>query len=202
MSEHNQKDHFYIIGGTRYRLEPLSWQQNKWLAEYIFKEIDLERLDFATIWDLFRAQGPLIMAISLIPDGETRADHSRHAFEDISLRADDFAAELTGGEVAAFAPHFFAYCRPEQLAMLMPGKALVQQMEKARQGEAVAPSGVPGETTLSGASSPSAAVMSPSSTASSPDGGLLTPSPISGAASSGRPSTAPSSAGSASSFPG
>lgn len=190
----------YEIGGARYRLEPLSWQQNKWLAEHIFKEIDLERLDFATMWDLFREQGPLIMAISLIPEGETRAEHSRQAFDAISLRADEFAAELTGGEVATFAPHFFACCRPEQLAMLMPGKTLVQQM--ARAASEAARSAAPGETMSSGASSPSAAAMSPSSMPSSPDGGRLILTPISGAASSEKPSTAPSSDGSGSSSPG
>lgn len=197
----DQMDKIYQIGEARYRLEPLSWQQNKWLAEHIFKNIDLERLDFATIWDLFRAQGPLIMAISLIQDGSTRAEHSRRPFQSISLQAEQFAAELTGAEVAAFAPHFFQCCRPDQLAMLIPGKTLQRQFLAQSRAEA-GPSPAPGGNGSSAASSRSVEETLAEFLSSSPDGGPPTPSPTSGDASSERPSTAPSLAGSASSSPG
>lgn len=193
--------HEYVIGGGSYRLEPLSWQQNKWLADHVFKEIDLERLDFATIWDLFRAQGPLIMAISLVDVGMTRAEHSRRTWQSVSLQAEAFAAELTGAEVAAFAPHFFQCCRPDQLAILIPGKALQRQLAAVRP-DVDAPSPAPGADGSSGASSPSAEEMSPSSASSSPTGDRPTPSPISVAVSSGNGSTAPFLAGSGSSSPG
>ena len=190
-----QESKTYTIGESTYRLEPLSWQQNKWLAEHIFKNIDLDRLDFATIWDLFRTQGPLIMAISLIQDGSTRAEHSRRPFQSISLRADQFAAELTGAEVAAFAPHFFQCCRPDQLAMLIPGKTLQRQF-LAASAEAV-PSPAPGGNGSSGASSRSVEETLVEFLSSSPDGDPPTASPTSGDASSAKPSTAPSSVGSA-----
>lgn len=183
------------IGGANYRLEPLSWKQNKWLAEHIFKQIDLEQLDFATIWDLFREQGPLIMAITLVQEGQSRSEHARQSFESISLQAEQFAAELTGAEVAAFAPHFFHCCRPEQLAMMIPGKTLQRQFAGARSAEG-APSPAPGDSGSSAASSPSAAATLPRSTPSLPNGGPVNPSPISGAASNERPSTAPSLVGS------
>lgn len=184
----------FEIEGNEYRLEPLSWQQNKWLAEHVFKDIDLEQLDFATMWDLFRAQGPLIMAISLIDVGMTRAEHSRRSFTDIQGQAEYFAATCTGAEVAAFAPHFFQSCRPDQLAMLIPGKALQRQLAAAQQA-APSPSPAPGEDGSSGVSSPSAAATSPSSPSSSANGDHGSPSLISVDASSGSMSTTPSSVG-------
>lgn len=191
----------YAIGEARYRMEPLSWQQNKWLAEHVFKSIDLERLDFATIWDLFREQGPLIMAICLIDVGLSRTEHSRRTWQSISSQADTFAAELSGAEVAAFAPHFFHCCRPEQLAMLMPGKTLQRQFAAATSATA-APSPAPGGNGSSEVSSRSVEETLVEFLSSSPDGGRPTASPTSGDASSERPSTAPSLAGSASSSPG
>lgn len=191
----DQTDKIYTIGEGRYRMEPLSWQQNKWLADHVFRGIDMERLDFATVWDLFREKGPLIMAISLVDIALSRAEHSRRSFQSISSQADTFAAELSGAEVAEFAPHFFQQCRPDQLAMLIPGKALQRQFDAARNAEA-APSPAPGGNGSSGVSSASPAAMSPSSPSSWPNGALVNPSPISGDASSETPSTAPSLAGS------
>lgn len=188
----------FTIMGNKYRLEPLSWQQNKWLADHVFQDIDLARLDYATIWDLFRAKGPTIMAISLIPIGKTRGQHSMQSFDEIVGQATYFAVECTGAEVAEFAPHFFQSCRPEQLAMLMPGKTLqAQALEAARRHDAAKPSAAPGETMSTAASSPSVAATSPESPTSSPDGVQPIASPISGDASSGSVSTAPSLAGSA-----
>ncbi|MDH5738728.1 MAG: hypothetical protein OEY77_00215 [Nitrospira sp.] len=185
----------YTINGVAYRLEPPSWQQNKWLAEHIFKTIDLELLDFATIWDLFREKGPLIMAISLLPDGVTRADHSRQPWATIYARSEEFAAELTGAEVAVFAPHFFQFCQREHLAMLIPGKTLVKQFDQTPSAGGV-PSRAPGEAGSSTLLSPSAAGMSPSSAPSSQNGGHTTQTPISGDALSANSLTGPSSVGS------
>lgn len=195
------QDRQYEIAGKSYRLEPLSWQQNKWLADHVFRDIDLERLDFATIWDVFREQGPLIMAISLVDVGLTRAEHSRRAFAEIQAQAEEFAATCTGAEVAAFAPHFFQCCRPDQLAMLIPGKALQRQFDAARSAEA-APSLAPGGNGSSAAWSASAEATSPSSAPFYPNGGLVNPSPISGDASSETASIAPSWVGSGSNSPG
>lgn len=198
MDEQNGSS-LYTVGGHDYRLEPLSWQQNKWLADHVFQDIDLQRLDYATIWDLFREKGPLIMAISLIANGMSRTTHSKQAFTTISSQAERFAAELTGGEVAQFAPHFFQCCRPDQLVMLMPGKSLVEaarkkQAEEAAQAEAEKSSAAPGATTSSGVSSPSAEATLPSSPSSSVNGDHASPSPISVAASNGSTLITPSSA--------
>lgn len=185
----NEINRSYQIGGAIYRLEPLSWQQNKWLGEHVFKDVDLERLDFAAIWDLFREKGPLIMSISLVDVGMSRADHSRRSFQSISLQAEQFAAELTGAEVAAFAPHFFQCCRPDQLAMLIPGKALQRQF-LAQPSAAAAPSPAPGGNGSSAASSPSVEETLAEFLSFSPDGDPPTASPTSGDVSSERPSTA------------
>lgn len=190
----------YLIGGGAYRLEPLSWQQNKWLADHIFKDIDMQRLDYATVHDLLREKGPLFMAICLIDigSGHSRAEHSRLSFKVIQDRAELFAGELTGGEVALFGPHFFRYCRPDQMAMLIPGKVLqaeFQKLAEAAQSEAP-PSPAPGGSGSSGASSRSVEETLHELLSSSPSGGQPSPIPISSAASSETPSTAPSLAGS------
>lgn len=187
----------YQIGGGEYRLEPLSWQQNKWLADHIFKDIDMQRLDYATVHDLLREKGPLFMAISLIDVAHTRAEHSRLSFKAIQERAELFAGELTGGEVALFGPHFFRFCRPDQMAMLIPGKVLQAEFQKLAEAAAEAqPSPAPGGSGSSGASSRSVEETLREFLRSSPSGGHPSPSPISGDVSSAMPSTAPSLAGS------
>lgn len=187
----------YQIAGGEYRLEPLSWQQNKWLADHIFKDIDMQRLDYATVHDLLREKGPLFMAICLIDAGHTRGFHSRLSFKVIQERAELFAGELTGGEVALFGPHFFRFCRPDQMAMLIPGKVLQAEFQKlAEAAVEEPPSPVPGGSGSSGVSSRSVEETLREFLSSSPSGGQPSPSPISGAVSSAPPLTAPSLAGS------
>lgn len=213
MSEHNvnrsnqtdqkdkmdQTDLTYTIGDGRYRLEPLSWQQNKWLAEHIFRDIDMQRLDYATVHDLLREKAPLFMAICLIDIGMSRSEHSRLSWKSISERAEMFAAELTGEEVVRFGPHFFYVCRASmaQTAMLLPGRIMQQQMEAAAAEMATQPP-APGAAGSNTVSSPSAEEMSPRSQPSSPSGGQPTASPTSSDVSNGIPSIEPSSVGSGS----
>lgn len=187
----------YRIGDNTYRLEELSWRQIKWLSDHVFKSLQLHRLDYAAVHDLLREDGPLFMAICLIAEGQTRRDHALLPFSAIQARADEFAGALTGGEVARFGPHFFRLCRPDQLAMLIPGATLQRLL-----ADELSPSPSHLETGSSAVSSPSAAAMSPSSPASSPSGDRLIPLPTSGGVLSGTGSTAPSSDGSASSSPG
>ena len=188
----------YQIGGCAYLLtEQLSYQQGKWLGQYVLNGIDLHRLDYATLHDVIRDKGPLAMAICLIDVGMTRTEHSRLSWQAISLRAELFAAELSMEEVLQFAGPFFRLCRPASMAMLMPGRVLLELM-----AELPAPSPAPGETGSSGASSRSVEETLHDLLSSSPNGDRPSPSPISGDASSERSSTAPSLAGSASSFPG
>ncbi len=188
----------YLIGGVNYRMpDGLSWQQNKWLGEHIFQGVDLNRLDYGTIHDLLRDKGPLLMAICLVEDGKTRAEHSRLPWSTISQRADMFAAELSGGEVAAFGPHFFLSCQPDSMVMLMPGRQMQAEFEAL--AKRLQSAGTNGSST---ASSPSVTAISPSSAPSLLSGDQLNLSPISSAASSDRPSTEPSLAGAASKCPG
>lgn len=197
--EIDQTDHrIYRIGGTSYCMpEGLSWQQNKWLGEQIFTGIDLQQLDYGTIHDLLREKGPLLMAICLVEEGQTRAQHSRLPWSTISQRAEHFAAELSGQEVAVFGPHFFQSCQPASMVMLMPGRQM--QAEFAALAKRLAADGSTGSSTVS---SPSATATSPSSAPSSPSGDQPSQSPISSDASSDRLSTGPSLGGAASSSPG
>ncbi len=188
----------YLIGGVCYQMpEGLSWQQNKWLGDHIFKDVDLNRLDYGTIHDLLRDKGPLLMAICLVEDGKTRAKHSRLSWQTISQRADMFAAELSGGEVAAFGPHFFQSCQPASMVMLMPGRQMQAEFEALAKRLAAA-----GSNGSSIVSSLSATETSPSSAPSLLSGAQPSLIPISSAASSDRPSTEPSLAGAASNCPG
>lgn len=127
----------YLIGGQRYRLEPLSWQQQQWLGESVFKDADVAAVDYGAIHDIGRAQGPLFMAICLIRDGQTRKEKSLLPWREILALAEEFRGELTGMEVASFCTHFFFFCRPNQLAMLMPGRIMQNLfLEEARRAEA------------------------------------------------------------------
>lgn len=194
----DRADLTYMIGGNEYRLEPLSWQQHKWLADHIFAGIDMHRLDYPTIHDLLREKGPLFMAICLIGVGLTRAEHSRQPWPTITKHADQFAAEVTGAEVAAFGMDFFRSClgSPGTMAMLNTGKAMQEVFEELRLSHA------PGATGSSEASSVSAGETSPSSPPFLANGGQPNQTPISGDVSSVKPSIAPSLAGAGSSSHG
>lgn len=196
MDQENRRQ--YVIGGTTYRMpDGLSWQQNKWLGEHIFAGVDLNQLDYGTIHDLLRDKGPLLMAICLVEEGKTRAEHSRLSWQTISQRAEQFAAELSGQEVALFGPHFFQSCQPASMVMLMPGRQMQAEFEAlAKQFRAA---GSDGSSTVS---SRSATETSPSSAASLPSGDQPSLIPISSGASSGKSSTEPSLAGLVSSCPG
>jgi len=167
-TEH-QIEKTYEIGGVSYRLEPLSWQQNKWLGEHVFNDIDMQALDYAAVHDLLREKGPLFMAICLLPEGQDRLSHSSQPFSAIQARAQAFAGQLTGGEVALFGPHFFYSNRPDQMAMLVSGRVFQNHLE------ALARLAAPGVNGSSGVSSPSPEATSPSSEPSAPGSGLLTP---------------------------
>lgn len=176
----------YQIGGVTYRLEPLSWQQTKWLGEHIFNGVDMQALEYSVIHDLLREKGPLFMAICLLPAGTDRKTHSMQPFRAIEARALEFAGELSGGEVALFGPHFFRSSRPDHLAMLVEGKVFQRKVDELLQSRA------PGASGSSAASSPSPMAISPSSDPSSPSSGLVIPSPISSDGSSGDSATSPS----------
>lgn len=172
MEQETQTAVTYQIGGVRYRLEPLSWQQNKWLGEHIFGGIDMQALDYGAVHDLLRDKGPLFMAICLVAEGEDRKQHSSQPFTAIQARAQAFAGELTGGEVAQFGPHFFRSNPPSQMAMLVSGRVLQRQLDQLAQSLA------PGANGSSAVSSPSPAATSPSSEPSAPSSGPRSPIPI------------------------
>lgn len=186
MNQTDQMDRTYQVAGVTYRLEPLSWQQNKWLGEHIFNGIDMAALDYSVIHDVLREKGPLFMAICLLAEGQSRAQQAQQPFAAIQTLARSFAGELTGGEVGLFGPHFFRFCRPDQLAMLVPGRVLQAAFATLAPSDA---NGVSGSSTVS-SSSPTA--ISPSSTPSSPDGDPLSLNRSFSEASSAAPLTAPS----------
>lgn len=150
----------YTIGSTTYRLEPQSWRQAKWLGESIFKDRDIQTIDYAAIHDCGREQAPLFMAIALLAEGQTRAEQSSRTWPEIQALAREMEPHLTGWEVARFCTHFFYLCRPDQMVMLMPGRMMQDALIKA------ASSAAPGDSGLSAVSSSSQTGTSPSLTLS------------------------------------
>jgi len=195
----------YQIGGITYRLEPLSWQQHQWLAEQVFRDVDVRTIDYGAIHDIGRRVGPLFMAICLLAEGQTRKQKSQQDFAAIRQLADEFRGELDGQEVAIFCTHFFFFCRPGQMTMLVPGRVL-QELFLQAASEAATPVGgsspAPGGNGSNLASSSSATETAPWSSASGATGDQLTPSRISAAVLSDVPLITPSSDGVASSCPG
>jgi hypothetical protein len=176
----------YQLGGHTYRLESQSWKQCKWLGDKVFRDRDVRTIDYGAIHDCGRESGPLFMAITLLADGQTRADKSRMTWEQIEALSFEFEGALTGWEVARFCTHFFYFCRPEQMVMLIPGKVLQEEFVK------LASSLAPGANGSTEASSPLPMETSSSKKRSAKPSGLVNPTPISGAALNDKPSTAPS----------
>lgn len=198
MSEQTGTDPSYVIAGVNYSLVPaLGYQQCQWLGEHVLNGIDLQRLDPAILHDVIRTKGPLAMAICLLADGVTRAQHATLSWDAITARAREFAAELSPEEVLSFSVPFFLRLQPASVAVMIPGNTL-----KTLWDEANGPSPAPSATGSSTASSPSVEETLHELLTSSPSGDRPSPSPISGDASSERPSIEPSLAGSVSSFPG
>lgn len=176
----------YDIGGVIYRLEPQSWKQAKWLGDTIFKDRDVQTIDYATIHDCGRAQAPLLMAIALLAEGQTREQKSKLPWSAIEALAQEFEAHLTGWEVARFCTHFFYLCRPDQMVMLLSGRRMQDELQK------LAAAAVPGESGSSEPSSSSPTETSLSSTSSAPNLDPLIRIRSSGEDLNGAPLTTPS----------
>lgn len=183
----------YQIGGQRYRLEPLSWQQQQWLGEYVFKDADIAAIDYGAIHDFGRKCGPLFMAICLIREDQTRKQKSLLPMRDILTLAEEFRGELSGMEVASFCTNFFFFCPPGQMAMLMPGRAMQRLfVEVATQSETAAGLAAPGGNGSSTVSSPSPTGILLSSGLSDPSSDQPSPIRISGDGLSISPPSEPS----------
>lgn len=186
----------YVIGGMTYRLEPPSWKQAKWLGGTIFKDRDIRTIDYGTIHDCGRADGPLFMAITLLAEGQTREQKSRLPWSAIEALAQDFEAQLSGWEVATFCTHFFYACRPDQMVMLVPGKMLQEELLK------LAASPAPGPTGSNAPSSVSPMATSPNLSGSAPSSDPLIQIRSSNAVLNDGPSIAPSLVSAGSNSPG
>lgn len=171
----------YDIGGVTYRLEAQSWKQCKWLGDAIFKGRDVRSIDYGVIHDCGRELGPLFMAIALLPANQSRMEKSRMAWSEIEALAQEFEAWLTSWEVARFCTHFFYYCRPEQMVMLIPGKVMQEEFQK------IALSLSPSENGPSAQLSPLPMATLPSETLSPTDTGRKKAKDTSSVALSGKP---------------
>jgi hypothetical protein len=180
-----------MIDNKAYTLEPLLWQQCKWLGAHIFTGMDLTAIDYPAIHDICRDRGPLFMAICLSAAGETSKDLARKTWAEIQARAQEFSWTVTGEEVAMFSMRFFLCNPPKQLVMLLTG----QQLRHAWEASERAPSPSPTANGSSAALSPLATETLPGSERSSPSGDPLIQIRSSSDASNGALSTTPSLAG-------
>ena len=99
----------YCIGDQRYRLEPASYRQHRWLAEGPLKGVDLsEGLSHVAMLTLLTDHAPEILGIVLIAEGQTREEKVRAGLSAARALAEQIDCTLTPEEVRPIAEDFFA----------------------------------------------------------------------------------------------
>lgn len=98
----------YLIGEQRYRLEPASYRQHRWLAEGPLKGVDFsDGLSHVEIQSLLTDHAPEILGIVLIPEGQTREEKVRAGLPAARALAERIECTLTPEEVRPIAEDFF-----------------------------------------------------------------------------------------------
>lgn len=98
----------YAIGGKTFTQEPLVWGQEIWLRDLVFGGQGLRRLDHAAIIDLLKTKGPMLLAVLLIEEGQTRAQKVEGGGEGVRRLADWFMANTASVAVMEPVTDFFA----------------------------------------------------------------------------------------------
>ncbi len=101
------KQKSYEIGGRRFYQTELSWQQEKWLADHVFTGKALGAMEHHEVMDLVRSRGPLMLAILLIEDGQTRVQKAQAGWAGVEQLAAFLAGECTAINVALYVLDFF-----------------------------------------------------------------------------------------------
>lgn len=183
----------YTFDGSQYRMERLSFQQAQWMGEHVLRDVDLGELDELHVHELLRTRGHLLLAIALIPVGQTRRQKAEQPWSAIAELARVIASCPVEDLRAAGRDFFFSHPLASLIGML--SGAQIRALREQALASAIA-SGSPN------ASSSSATETLPSSDGSSPSGDQTSALPISSDGPSIAPSNEPSWASSASSCPG
>lgn len=117
----------FDIAGIRYRIEPLSWAQLEWLGDTVFRDVDMTALDDVTLQQLLAREGPRLMALTVLADGQSRAEKGKAGRQAAEALTDDFAAEMTPDIVMRFATYFFALNPPAQWWPILAKRARREQ---------------------------------------------------------------------------
>jgi len=114
----------YQIGDKRYRQEPLSWSQEKWLAEHVFGDRDVSTLDTVQIMEILQEKAPLLLGIVLIEEGWTRGAKGKAGVAAAKLLAEEIANEVTPEAIKEMAYDFFTVNPIANLWLLLDFGAL------------------------------------------------------------------------------
>lgn len=97
----------YRVGEQTYRQEPLSWTQEKWLAEHVFGGADVGSLSQPALLSLLQAKATLLLGIVLIAEGDSRAAKGKAGFAAAQALAVEIEHELTPAAIKEMAQDFF-----------------------------------------------------------------------------------------------
>lgn len=183
----------YTFDGVQYRMERLSFQQAQWMGEHVLHDVNLGELDELHVHELLRQRGHLLLAIALIPVGQTRKQKAEQPWPAIAELARSLASCPVEDVRAAGRDFFFSHPLVSLIGML--SGAQIRALREQALASAIA-SGSPN------VSSCSATATSPSSEPSSPSGDRTSANAICSDGPSIAPPSGPSSDSAASSCPG
>lgn len=118
----------YELEGRTFRHEPLSWMQEKWLAEFVFVGVDLGKLDATALMTMLQAHAPKLLAICLLEEGQTRGQKGEAGFEAVKQLEHWLRCYVTPEQMKDIAYDFFTANPPANLWLL----ADFQRMDLSR----------------------------------------------------------------------
>lgn len=130
----------YRIDEREFYQEPLAWLQEKWLAEYVFRNVDAYSLNAVGIMVLLQTHAPLLLAICLIEQGQTRAQKCEAGVEPVRELAHWFECHLTPAVIHGWAADFFVCNPPENLWLLADFHRVAEALPSAEPTGSSAPS--------------------------------------------------------------
>lgn len=152
----------YTIGGVRYRLEPASYRQHRWLAEGPLKGVDLsEGLSHVAMLTLLTDHAPEILGIVLIPEGQTREEKVRAGLPAARQLAEQIDCTLTPEEVRPIAEDFFALNGFKNWAYFVDFRKVAASMPAPTIGNGLIPPSASSPAATSPSETPSNAAPAP-----------------------------------------
>lgn len=133
----------YRIKEQTYRIQPLVWRQGQWLQEHVFQGYDLLAMDEVEITTLMQRKAPLLLAISLVAEGQTPEEKARAGWEAVATLAEDLACSLTPAQLKEMSRDFFTVNPFENLWQLVDYPALAARQKRLSTGSEAASASSP-----------------------------------------------------------